>query len=570
VTEPDESPGRVDVVEHRGGRVRVVDPAAVLRSRGRPLVVDGPWPRPVTEVELVVDAADGDAGRDRVVLRGRVVHGGITLVQALRTGVRVGGVSVPLAALPLVAIPGVGPLLFGAAVAGTTKADLDETARARTRTATRPGDAPSGKDADADAETANGTDAGTATGADGDPGRTATDTGAGLRVDMPPRAPKPASVRDPRTGEDVALTHVDGTGGVVTSAFAVEAPVGDPDAVGHATRLLVEVAALVSRAPDGDAFLAGRTFVLDPAAAADDPDRADGRPTGGTGSPGKAAGKAAGRGRGRDGGDRRPTSGLDALGGLDDVVAQLRDIATSFRHPEAMAAWGARRPQGILLYGPPGTGKTTLAKALAVEAGAELMEVRTPDLIDKWVGASERNLRKVFTNARKATVPTVLFFDEFESIIGYTGAPRDAASQMHNALAGLFKQEMNTLAEDNPRVMVVATTNFRGRIDDSIVRAGRFDVKVEVPMPDAAGRADILRTILRRVVAEHEGPGRRIVGDDIDVVRLADLTAGATGADLDALVRRVQWAKAMQQARTGAAPSPISHDDLAEAATRPD
>jgi transitional endoplasmic reticulum ATPase len=197
------------------------------------------------------------------------------------------------------------------------------------------------------------------------------------------------------------------------------------------------------------------------------------------------------------------------------------------------------------------------------------MEVRTPDLIDKWVGASERNLRKVFADARKAKVPTVLFFDEFESIIGYTGAPRDAASQMHNALAGLFKQEMNTLAEDNPRVMIVATTNFRGRIDDSIVRAGRFDVKVEVPMPDAAARADILRTILRRVVVEHEAPGRRIFGDDIDVERLAALTAGSSGADLDALVRRVQWAKAMHQARSGTTPTPISHQDLAEAVARP-
>jgi transitional endoplasmic reticulum ATPase len=153
-------------------------------------------------------------------------------------------------------------------------------------------------------------------------------------------------------------------------------------------------------------------------------------------------------------------------------------------------------------------------------------------------------------------------------MISYTGQPGDAASQMNNALAGLFKQEMNTLAEDNPRVMIVSTTNFRGRIDESIVRAGRFDVKLEVPMPGVGARADILRTIVRRVAVDHERPGRRIFGADVDaaVEQLAELTAGFSGADLDALVRRAQWVKAMDEARTGTPSAPISAQDLTDAA----
>ena len=119
----------------------------------------------------------------------------------------------------------------------------------------------------------------------------------------------------------------------------------------------------------------------------------------------------------------------------------------------------------------------------------------------------------------------------------------------------------------NPRVMVVATTNFRGRIDPSIIRAGRFDIKVEVPMPDTAARADILLTILRRVVSAHETGDFRLLDDDIDVHALAELTPGFTGADLEEVVRRAQWRKALAEARAadlGDVP-PIAHHDLVEA-----
>jgi transitional endoplasmic reticulum ATPase len=253
---------------------------------------------------------------------------------------------------------------------------------------------------------------------------------------------------------------------------------------------------------------------------------------------------------------------LDQVGGLSDVVAQFRQIAVSFRHPDVMARWGARRPQGILMYGPPGTGKTMLARALANEIGATFREIRTPEILDKWLGASERNIKRIFREAHRYRTPTVMLFDEFDSIIGYAGGGSDAASQAVNAVAGIFKQEMNNLIEHNPRVIVVATTNFPHRVDDSLIRSGRFDVKLAIPLPDEAGRADIFTKMIRRLIARHEVAGFRMFADDVDVLELARTSHGMTGADIKEVLRRVQLAKAMQEARTGTAASPIGQADL--------
>jgi transitional endoplasmic reticulum ATPase len=259
---------------------------------------------------------------------------------------------------------------------------------------------------------------------------------------------------------------------------------------------------------------------------------------------------------------------LDQLGGLDDVVQQLREVADSFNHPEAMARWGARRPQGILMSGPPGTGKTTLAKALATEIGGTLKEIRTPDILAKWVGASERNIKKIFTEARRYRTPTVLLFDEFDSIISYTGSPQGAADQAINSVAGIFKQEMNTLVDENPNVIVVATTNFPERVDESLTRSGRFDIKISVPLPDARGRAEILTAMIRRLVGRHETDGFRMFAADVDVDELAASAVGMSGADLKELLRRVQLAKAMQEARGGGVVDAITQDDLLQGIAR--
>jgi transitional endoplasmic reticulum ATPase len=253
---------------------------------------------------------------------------------------------------------------------------------------------------------------------------------------------------------------------------------------------------------------------------------------------------------------------LDQVGGLADVVAEMRQIALSFRHPEAMARWGARRPQGILMYGPPGTGKTMLSRALANEIGADFREIRTPEILDKWLGGSERNIKQIFRDARRYRTATVMLFDEFDSIISYTHSGGDAASQAINAVAGIFKQEMNDLIEANPNVIVVATTNFPHRVDDSLIRSGRFDVKVSVPKPDEASRAEIFRKMIRGLIAAHESPGFRMFEENLDLAELARASHGMTGADIKEVLRRVQLSKAMQDARSGGQVPPISQAEL--------
>ena len=108
---------------------------------------------------------------------------------------------------------------------------------------------------------------------------------------------------------------------------------------------------------------------------------------------------------------------LDQVGCPADLVARFREVAVSFRHPQVVARWGARRTQGILLYGPPGTGKTMLARALANEIGVDFVEIRTPELLDKYLGGSERNIKRIFREARGYSRPTVMLFDEFDSIL---------------------------------------------------------------------------------------------------------------------------------------------------------
>ena len=133
---------------------------------------------------------------------------------------------------------------------------------------------------------------------------------------------------------------------------------------------------------------------------------------------------------------------------------------------------------------------------------------------------------------------------------------------MINAVAGIFKQEMNTLIEANPNVIVVATTNFPHRVDDSLIRSGRFDVKISVPKPDEVSRAEIFRKMVRGLIAAHEAPGFTMFADDLDLTELGRLSHGMTGADIKEILRRVQLAKAMQDARTGGLVDPISQRDL--------
>ncbi len=216
----------------------------------------------------------------------------------------------------------------------------------------------------------------------------------------------------------------------------------------------------------------------------------------------------------------------EAIGGLNDAKTALREgVELPLKHPEAFERLGIRPAKGFLLYGPPGTGKTLLAKAVAREAEANFISVRSSDLLSKWYGESEKQIARLFQRARQVA-PTVIFIDEIDSLVprrgGGLGVPAVTERVGNTILA-----EMDGL-EELRHVVVIGATNQPTLVDPALLRPGRFDELIYVPVPSAEGRETILRIHTRGMP----------LGDDVNLTALAESTKGYTGADLEDLVRR--------------------------------
>jgi SpoVK/Ycf46/Vps4 family AAA+-type ATPase len=243
---------------------------------------------------------------------------------------------------------------------------------------------------------------------------------------------------------------------------------------------------------------------------------------------------------------------LDDVGGLDDVK---RRITTSFlaplRNPELRATYGASLRGGLLLYGPPGCGKTYLARAIAGEMGAGFLAVGLHEVLDMWLGQSERNVHEVFETAR-AAAPCVLFLDEVDAL-GQSRNHRRRSSG-RNIVVQLL-EELDGLRSDNEGVYVLAATNQVWDLDPALRRPGRFDRTILVLPPDEAAREVIFRVHL----AHRPAAG-------VDLRRLAKRTEGYSGADIR-LVCEAAAHRALEQAVTTGQPEPITTSDLLRAAT---
>ena len=221
-----------------------------------------------------------------------------------------------------------------------------------------------------------------------------------------------------------------------------------------------------------------------------------------------------------------PNVGWDDIGGLDDARERLREgVELPLKNPEAFRRLGIRPAKGFLLYGPPGTGKTLLAKAVAREAEANFIAVKSSDLLSKWYGESEQQIAKLFSRARQVA-PTVIFIDELDSLVpargGGMGEPQVTERVVNTLLA-----EMDGL-ETLQSVVVIGATNRPNLIDPALLRPGRFDELVYVSVPDEGGR--------RRILGIHAGD--MPLAEDVDLDALARRTDRFTGADLEDLVRR--------------------------------
>src|SRR5438552_11669503 len=184
-----------------------------------------------------------------------------------------------------------------------------------------------------------------------------------------------------------------------------------------------------------------------------------------------------------------PDVSWDEVGGLETVKRELQEaVEWPMKYPTLYSKLGHRMPRGILLHGPSGTGKTLLAKAVATESEANFISVKGPELLSKWVGESERGIREIFRRARQAS-PCVIFFDEVDSIapvrgMGESAVTEKVVSQLLTELDGI---------ESLHEVVVIAATNRPDMIDRALIRPGRFDKIVLVPMPDKEGRIKILQ-----------------------------------------------------------------------------
>jgi len=220
-----------------------------------------------------------------------------------------------------------------------------------------------------------------------------------------------------------------------------------------------------------------------------------------------------------------PNVTWDDIGGLEDVKQKLiESIEWPIKYADRFEKLGIKPPKGVLLYGPPGCGKTLLAKAVATESEANFISIKGPEIYSKWVGESERAIREVFRKARQAA-PCVIFLDEIETLIPRRDMLDDSSGVAHRVTSTLLA-EMDGI-EELRDVIVIGATNRPDLMDPSALRPGRFDRLIYVPPPDERGRYQILKIYTRKMP----------LAEDVDLAKLAAMTEGYSGADLESLCR---------------------------------
>lgn len=222
-----------------------------------------------------------------------------------------------------------------------------------------------------------------------------------------------------------------------------------------------------------------------------------------------------------------PDVAWEDVGGLEDIKQELFNaVQWPLQHPELFERYAIQPPKGIMLHGPSGTGKTLLAKALAKESGVNFISVKGPSLMSKYVGESERAIREVFKTAKQAA-PSILYFDEIESLVPVRGRDSGGGSAFTERVIGQFLAEMSGI-EELTGVVVLATTNRIDLVDPALLVAGRFDLLLELPLPDLATRETIFGIELRK----------KPLSIDVNTKELARLTDGCSGAEIAFVCRK--------------------------------
>jgi len=216
-----------------------------------------------------------------------------------------------------------------------------------------------------------------------------------------------------------------------------------------------------------------------------------------------------------------PSITYEDIGGIRNEVARVREmIELPLRHPELFKRLGVEAPKGVLLHGPPGTGKTLLAKAVANETNASFYTIGGPEIMSKYYGESEEKLRNIFEQAEK-NAPSIIFIDEIDSI-----APKreEVSGEVERRIVAQLLSLMDGMSSRG-KVVVIGATNRVNAVDPALRRPGRFDREIEIGVPDRDGRLEVLQIHTRGMP----------LAKDVDLEKLADISHGFVGADLQAL-----------------------------------
>ncbi|MBM3229247.1 CDC48 family AAA ATPase [Candidatus Parvarchaeota archaeon] len=225
----------------------------------------------------------------------------------------------------------------------------------------------------------------------------------------------------------------------------------------------------------------------------------------------------------------KPNVKWEDIGGLSKVKSELKEaIELPLKNPEVFTKLGIRPIKGILLIGLPGTGKTLLAKAVATESEANFISIKAPEILSKWVGESEKAVRELFRKARTAA-PAIVFIDEIDAVTPYRGT--DESSKVTERIVNSFLTEMDGLA-NLKNIVVIAATNRPDIVDPALLRAGRFDKIVDIPLPDEQTREEIFKVHTKKMP----------IAKDVSFAELAKKTEGLSGADIENICREAGMA----------------------------
>jgi transitional endoplasmic reticulum ATPase len=249
--------------------------------------------------------------------------------------------------------------------------------------------------------------------------------------------------------------------------------------------------------------------------------------------------------------EEKPTVTMDDVAGLEDVKKAIDEqIIRPHQNPELYAKFNKQMGTGILLYGLPGTGKTMVAKAIANELDAAFFSVKCSDILSKWVGGSEQNVKNLFDSAHKYKT-AIIFFDEFEAI----GSKREDDNTSTKALVPEILAQMQGFHTSKNELLVLAATNRPWMIDSAFLRPGRFGIHIRVDLPDEQARMAIFQNKLAKIPC----------APDLDLAKAVRLTEGYSAADVsDGFIEKLK-SLAIERALSGGGDERINNDDIEKA-----